>query len=44
MSNKKTNDGNNLDDYCEDSIFSITEDIQYPLFDAEKAKEGILTK
>lgn len=44
MSNNKPNDDNNLDQYYEDSIFSITEDAQYPLFDAEKAKEGILTK
>jgi hypothetical protein len=35
---------NNLDNYYEDSIFSVTEDVQYPLFDAEKAKEGIFSK
>ena len=40
----KVNDENNLDQVYEDSVFSITEDAQYPLFDAEKAKEGILGK
>ena len=44
MDNNSKKDENNLDNWYEDSIFSITEDAQYPLFDAEKAKEGILTK
>lgn len=44
MSNNKATDDNNLDQYYEDSIFSITEDAQFPLFDSEKAKEGIITK
>lgn len=40
----KNEDKDNLDKYYEDSIFSVTEDVQYPLFDAEKAKSGILTQ
>lgn len=41
---EKVKDDNNLDSHYEDSIFSVTEDVQYPLFDAEKAKAGIVTK
>lgn len=37
-------DDNNLDSYYEDSILSITEDVQYPLFDADAAKAGIITE
>ena len=44
MDNKRKEDDNNLDNYHEDSIFSITEDAQYPIFDAGQAKAGILTK
>jgi hypothetical protein len=38
----KTCDNNDLDNVYEDSIFSITEDAQYPLFDAAKAKRDLL--
>lgn len=38
------NDDNNLDKYYEDSIFSVTEDVQYPLFDADRAKSGIFNR
>lgn len=38
MENQKK-DQNHLDNVFEDSVFSITEDAQYPLFDADKAKE-----
>lgn len=41
---EKVKDDNNLDSHYEDSIFSVTEDVQYPLFDAEKAKAGIVTR
>lgn len=37
----KTLDKNDLDNVYEDSIFSITEDAQYPLFNAAQAKEGL---
>lgn len=37
-------DDDNFDNHYGDSVFSITEDAQYPLFDAEKAKEGIITR
>lgn len=37
-------DDNNFDVVYENSILSITEDAQYPLFDAEKAKEGIFNQ
>lgn len=45
MENKNDDkDLDNLDKVYENSIFSITEDVQYPLFDAEKAKSGIVTE
>ena len=37
-------DDDNLDSYYGDSIFSVTEDVQYPLFDADDAKKGIVGK
>lgn len=37
-------DDNNLDNHCEDSIFSVTEEAQYPLFDGDKAKREIKQK
>ena len=37
-------DDNNLDNFYEDSIFSVTEDVQYPLFDAKEAMSGIFNK
>ena len=38
----KAFDNNDLDNVYEDSIFSITEDAQYPLFDAAQAKRDLL--
>lgn len=44
MEKKKKEDDDNLDNYYGESVFSVTEDVQYPLFDAEKAKSGILNQ